>query len=355
MTAVVAIAAVFLVVRFSEIMQQYLAPTHRRLGVVGRLEQQLMAYLLFLHGFCLHQFVELLQIFAAVERNAVSQTPVAARTTRLLIISLEALGNVVMDHEPHVGLVDAHSERYRGYDHVDALLQKRVLVGRTLRRVHSGVIGQGCYAVDVQRLGKLLHFFAAQAVYDARFSGMLTDVADYLFVDILGLRSHFVIKVLAVEARFIDLGVQNAEIFLDVVLHLQRGRGGQRYHREISYLRYHGSDLAVFGAEIVAPFRDAMGLVDSEKRYVDRFQELDVLLLAQRFGRYIKQLGASLAHIGAHLLGIALRQRRIQKVGYAVAVYISADRIHLILHQRDQRRDYYRRSFEHQRRQLITQ
>ena len=53
---------------------------------------------------------------------------VAPGPSRLLIIPFERLGNVVMDDEPHVGLVDTHAESDRGDDHVGALHQEIVLI-----------------------------------------------------------------------------------------------------------------------------------------------------------------------------------------------------------------------------------
>ena len=175
--AVVALAAVFLV-----------------------LQQQLVAYLLLLHRLALHQLVQFLQVLAAIERDAVAHAAVASGTSRLLVISLQALRHVVVYHEAYVGLVYAHAERYGGHYHVHFLAEKRILVLSALVGVHAGMIRQRGDAVDVQHLGEFLHLLAAQAVHYSRFARMLPDVFNYVLVYVLGLGAHLVIQVLAVEA-----------------------------------------------------------------------------------------------------------------------------------------------------------
>ena len=52
--------------------------------------------------------------------------------------------------------------KIRPYD-VNALVDECVLICGACRHIHSGVIRKGGYAVDAQRLSKLLHLLAAQA------------------------------------------------------------------------------------------------------------------------------------------------------------------------------------------------
>ena len=67
---------------------------------------------------------------------------VAARAARLLVVSLERLGYVVVDHVAHVGLVDAHAEGDRGDDHLHALHEEVVLVGGARGGVHARMVGR---------------------------------------------------------------------------------------------------------------------------------------------------------------------------------------------------------------------
>ena len=58
-------------------------------------------------------------VLAAVEEHGVGRLAVAARAAELLVVGVERLGGVGVDHTAHVGLVDAHAERGRGHDDVE--------------------------------------------------------------------------------------------------------------------------------------------------------------------------------------------------------------------------------------------
>jgi len=60
--------------------------------------------------------------------------------------------------------------------------------------------------------------------------------------------------------------IAQSQLLADVVLHLDRGCGGQRHARHVRRLVEHGLELAVLGAEVVAPMGHAVGLVDGDQR-----------------------------------------------------------------------------------------
>ena len=107
--AVVAHTAVLLRIVFAEVVEQDLAAALVGFGVGDRLHQQLLADLLLGDGLALHEFLEPLDVLVAVERDALAFPAVAAGAPRLLIIAFQALGDVVVDHEADVGLVDARA------------------------------------------------------------------------------------------------------------------------------------------------------------------------------------------------------------------------------------------------------
>ena len=64
-------------------------------------------------------------------------------------------------------------------------------------------------------------------------------------------------------------GVVDAELRDDVVLDRRRGGGGERENgtrRTVAQRRQILSEHAVVGAKVVAPLRDAVGLVDGDER-----------------------------------------------------------------------------------------
>ena len=352
--AVVAVAAVLLRILLAEIVQQRLAAAHRTLGIRDRLLQQQFADLLLGDRFALHELFEFLDILVTVKGQTVTLAAVASRTTRLLIIPFERLGNVVMDDEPHVGLVDTHAESDRGDDHIGALHQEIVLILGARGRIHARMIGQRLDAVGYQQLGQFLDLLAAQTIDDAAAPLLLLDEADDVAVHVV-LGTDFVIEIRTVERRFENRGVVHAEVLLDVQLHLRRGRRRQGDQRRRADLVDDRADAAVLRTEIVAPLRNAVRLVDGVERYLDFAQKRDVVLLGKRLGGEIEQLGAPLQHVGAHLRHGGLVERRIEEMGDARLRRESAHGVHLILHQGDQRRNDDRHAVHQQRRQLVTE
>ena len=198
-----------------------------------------------------------------------------------------------MHHEADVGLVYAHAESYGGHNHIHLFKQESVLVGGAGGAVHAGVVGQHTDFVHTQGLGQLLHPLAAQTVYYAAFARVILDVSDNVAVYLGGLGTHLIIKVRAIEAGLVYVGVGHAQIFLDVMLHLGGGGGCEGNYRAVGNLIYKRTNLAVFRTEIVSPFGDAVGLVHCIEADGDGAQEHDVLLLGKAFGSYIQEFGAA--------------------------------------------------------------
>ena len=259
-----------------------------------------------------------------------------------------------MDDVAHVGLVDAHAEGDRGDNHLDALHQEIVLIGGARRGVHPGVVGPRADAVGHQQFGELLDLLAAQAVDDTALALVLLDEADDLAIDVV-LGTDLVVEVRPVERRLEDRHVGHTQVLLDVHLHLGRRGGRQGDQRRLPDLVDDRADAAVLRTEVVTPLRDAVGLVDGIERDLDLAQEGHVVLLGERLGRKIEQLGLALHDIRAHLRHGRLVERRIEEVGDARLGREGTHGIDLILHQGDQRRDDDRDPVHEQRRQLVAQ
>ena len=63
---------------------------------------------------------------------------------------------------------------------------------------------------------------------------------------------------------------------------IRGGREGDGLH--VAELRLHRAERRVFGAEVVAPLRDAMRLVDREQRDLRAFEEVERLGFTSRSG-----------------------------------------------------------------------
>ena len=353
--AVVAAAAVVLRVVLAEVVEQQLAAALAGFRVGHGLAQELLADLLLRHGLPLHELLQFLDVLVAVVGDAKAFLPVAARPAGFLIITLDALGDVVMDDEPDVGLVDAHAEGDGGDDHLDVLHQEAVLVLRAGFRVQAGVVGEGLDAVDGQQLGQFLHLLAAQAVDDAGLAGVLADEADDVLLGI-DLVADLVVEVRAVEGGLEDGGVGDAEVLEDVALDLGRGRRGEGDDRRRLDVLDDGPDLPVFRPEVVAPFGDAVRLVHGVEGDVDLFQEGDVLFLGQGFRRDVQELGDPAQEVLPDLGHLRAAEGGVEEVRDAVAgFHETPDGVHLVLHQGDERGDDDGRSFHHQGGELVAQ
>ena len=158
-----------------------------------------------------------------------------------------------MDDKAHIRLVDAHPEGDGGHNHVDFLCQEKILVVRPCLGVQAGVVREGLDTVDREHLGHFLHFFAAEAVDDAAFAGILPDETDDIFLRVHFV-PHLVIEVGTVEGRAEHAGVLDAEVLEDVTLDLGGCRGGEGDQGRRLDLVYDGADAAVFRTEVMAPF-----------------------------------------------------------------------------------------------------
>ena len=84
------------------------------------------------------------------DEHALGGQPVPSRAPRLLLVVLERPRRACMDHEAHVGPVDAHAERHRGHDDVGPLLDERLLV-RVPRIVgHARVVRERPHAEPLE-------------------------------------------------------------------------------------------------------------------------------------------------------------------------------------------------------------
>ncbi len=247
-------------------MEEGLAATHRRLGVAGRFLQQMTTDFLLGHWLSLHELLKLLQVLGGIKGKASAFPAVTARTAGLLVIAFERLGHVVMDDISDIRLVYAHSESYRGHDDIHLFQQESVLVGRTRCGIHACMVWQHAYVVYFQKLGQLLHFLTAQAVYDARLSVAGLNILYDVTVNGRGLGAYLIIEIGPVERRLEDGRVCHTEILLYVMLHFRGGRRREGDDRALTDFVDYRADAPVFRSEIVAPLRDAMGLVDRIER-----------------------------------------------------------------------------------------
>ena len=267
-----------------------------------------------------------------VEQHAVGALPVAPGASGLLVIRLQALGHVVVDDEVHVGLVYAHAEGVGGHHDALAVKAEVVLIASALIVFQTSVIAG--HGDSVRREGALhpLHAGARGAVDDAAFPLVLADKAAQRG-ELVRVSEHVEVQVRTVEARDDTVRLAQLQHRLDVASHLRRSRGGEgRDRRPAGEGGYERGDAQVARPEILPPLRDAVSLVDSYERYLDRRRQGGEAGSIQPFRRDIQQLVCAGAHPGVDLALLGGGQGAVYECG---ADSCTLQRRHLILHERD--------------------
>ena len=93
-----------------------------------------------------------------------------------------------------------------------------------------------------------------------------------------------------VETGDEHIGVTETELVADVLPYPLRGSGRKGDDRHVRELSPEGAQIPVVGTELVAPLRDAMGLVDRDQAYYYGVKEAAKRRRGQPFGRGIQHL-----------------------------------------------------------------
>ena len=80
------------------------------------------------------------KIVAVPQQVAAGRVAIAAGAASLLVVGLDALGHVVVDHVAHVGLVDAHAKGVGGNHHLDIVVDKSALALAAGVVAHAGMV-----------------------------------------------------------------------------------------------------------------------------------------------------------------------------------------------------------------------
>ena len=159
-----------------------------------------------------------------------------------------------------------------------------------------------------------------------------------------GAREHAVDEVRAIERADELDRVLEPELRGDVAAHACGRRRGVGVQADARKVAAQPAELTVLRAKVVPPLADAVRLVDGDELNValrEPGQEPVAALACQPFRRHVEQAVAPLAHPGRHRRLLVRAERAVvERRRHAVA----DERIDLILHQRDERRDDHRQA-----------
>src|ERR1035438_7292599 len=99
----------------------------------------------------------------------------------------------------------------------------------------------------------------------------------------------------------------------DVIAHATGGRGGERHERNAGEIFSQFRNLAVFRTEIMAPFADAMRLVNGDKLDVPFLQVAQKSRKNQALRCDVEQTEFAVVQTTQPFTAFARRERRIQK------------------------------------------
>jgi len=297
------------------------------------------------------QAPDLFPVAGAVEEDALRGEAVAAGPTGLLVIGLDALWQVVVDHVPGIGLVDPHAERDSGADDPGFAGPEGLLHRIPLGAREAGMVGPGSKALFAEGGGALLGAVPAQAVHDPGFLPVLCGIPQEHRRRV-PLLHHPVGEVSAVETAGELPGPHQAELLPDVGPGLRDRRGGEGHDRDLRELLFYERQPAVLGPEVVPPLRDAVGLVDGHEPEIALLQESEEPGLEALLGRDIEDPEAAVPHGGGDRLLLAgTKAARTGRGRDAPAVTV----VCLVLHQGNERRDNDRQAAAVQGRQLVAE
>ena len=139
------------------------------------------------------------------------------------------------------------------------------------------------------------------------------------------------------EALAEDVGGAEMELLLNVVDGARGGRGGEGQHGDVGQERLADfGDAEVRGAEIVAPLRDAVTLVDGQQADAHGTELRAEAFGGEAFGREVEEL--VVAEDAVVELGVDLGRGHAHVDGCGLDA-ASAQVVHLVFHQGDERRD----------------
>ena len=291
-------------------------------------------------------------ILRAVQKHAVGALAVAPRAPGLLIVAFNVLGHVVVNHKPHVRLVDAHAEGVRGHHNAAVIHGERVLIAAALVVGQSRVVVRGAEAVALQAVADFLHLPARGAIDDAAHAAIAVQKFGQRLALVRGTQ-YAVIQVRPVEAGDQLKRLPKADQAANVRAHALRRRGRERAQpRPRRKTADELLNIQIRRPEILPPLGDAMRLVHGDHARVHFRRQRKEALRQKPLRRDVDNLILAAARVGQRRRCLPLGERAVQKRrGHARL----RERVHLILHQRNQRGNHDGAALHGQRGNLVAQ
>ena len=202
-------------------------------------------------------------IVAAVQQDAFGIEAITTGTAGFLLIVLKRLGHSGVNDSAHVGFVDTHPKRYRGYDDIDVFLDEGILSLLAPIVGQAGVISSRAVSSLLQSFGQIVDIGATDTIDNRRFFLVAIEYIRYLLQHI-GAALNRVDQVGTIERADEDLWFGQMKLLRDVVAHMLGGSGGVGVDGSFWKRILETAQPTVLGAEIVTPHADTMGFINCD-------------------------------------------------------------------------------------------
>ena len=211
-----------------------------------------------------------------------------------------------------------------------------------------------CRHLVVAQIGcKVVHCGTTQAIDDATVVRMAEQKLHdgHALLPCIQSSPHFQAQVGTVKRGYEHARIREVELFQDVQPgHLVR-RGRKGYDRHPWKLGTQHIQLGIFGTEIMSPAGYAMRLVNGKKAHL-RHRILEKIQIRQQaFGRHVQDLHLTLQTLATRFLVFGLAHSCIERTGYNAT---RNQRLHLVLHQGNERRHHHCHAPHHQCGHLVA-
>ena len=293
-----------------------------------------------------------LDVVGDVEQHAAGGGPVASGAPGLLQVILERAGDVGVDDQPHVGLVDAHAEGVGRGDDAQRAGNEGLLGFLLGLRWQLGVVRRGGQPLVAEKARELFGLLARGAVGD----GAAADLRRQVLLDqaghLLELFRHGGLDDVELEVLALRAAVQRAHLDAQLLAEMADDVGddfrlggcrqtldqGQVTARCIlRRLADEAGDVAVVRAKVLPPLRQAVRFVENPGADFALRQHLAHAAIAQLFRGDEQDADVAQPHAFEHVGTLGHRQQPVDRRATVDAAFVQA--LDLILHQRHQRRN----------------
>ena len=220
-------------------------------------------------------------ILTAVIQDALRRLPIAPGPACLLIVALHVFRHTVVEHIPHIGLVNSHTECIGGNHHWLPVIDEILLILPALLVRQARMIAGGRDSLPLELPADLLHLLSRQAVDNPAVLRMHCHIAFHRAKPVLNLL-HRKPEIGPVKTRSRHKRTVQQQQIDHVCLHLIGGRGRKRsYHGPFGQAAHKLRYFQIPRPEILPPLGDTVSLVHCQHGNLSIFRKVQKALRQQ--------------------------------------------------------------------------